>query len=366
MTTALPGAFPTFLSLFMDVTIAALYILMPSLVFPTVPFGVRVPLAYARHPAVMEERRRYTLRLSVLAAGILVVDFALYGLTRWAPLHALGMLLLVAGCWGVYYLSHRRLAHVKADQSWFADTRQAVIASVAPRPHGPSRMALDFLALPAAVILLTLAIGIWRYPALPGSLHYAMPAAFGDWRLARTPLTALLPVVFQLVVTLVFAGATSLRGIGPLGIDVEDPAGSQRQAQLIAQIIQVLLGLLALGIDAALLLAGLVGWGLLAISPELITLVILAPVLAWLIAAPALLLALRSTPRIPAAPAGRYVNRDDDRFWVLGMLYVNRDDPALLVNKRFGIGRTLNFGNPIAWVIALGLIAFIVFRILTR
>jgi uncharacterized membrane protein len=27
------------------------------------------------------------------------------------------------------------------------------------------------------------------------------------------------------------------------------------------------------------------------------------------------------------------------------MFYVNRDDPSLIVEKRFGVGYTLNFGN---------------------
>jgi len=37
--------------------------------------------------------------------------------------------------------------------------------------------------------------------------------------------------------------------------------------------------------------------------------------------------------------------------WKLGVFYVNRDDTALFVPKRFGIGYTLNFGHVAAWVI---------------
>ena len=33
------------------------------------------------------------------------------------------------------------------------------------------------------------------------------------------------------------------------------------------------------------------------------------------------------------------------------MLYFNADDPALFVEKRFGIGYTLNFGRPSAWLL---------------
>lgn len=36
----------------------------------------------------------------------------------------------------------------------------------------------------------------------------------------------------------------------------------------------------------------------------------------------------------------------DNSQWVLGMFYVNRDDPSILVERRFGFGYTINFGNP--------------------
>ncbi len=44
-------------------------------------------------------------------------------------------------------------------------------------------------------------------------------------------------------------------------------------------------------------------------------------------------------------------DRTPEDCWKAGMFYVNRDDPALLVEKRFGIGYTLNFGRLAAWVL---------------
>jgi uncharacterized membrane protein len=50
----------------------------------------------------------------------------------------------------------------------------------------------------------------------------------------------------------------------------------------------------------------------------------------------------------------------DNRRWVLGMFYVNRDDPSFLVERRFGIGYTINFGNPKAVALAGGLVALVI------
>ena len=48
--------------------------------------------------------------------------------------------------------------------------------------------------------------------------------------------------------------------------------------------------------------------------------------------------------------------RDDDAFWKLGSFYVNRDDPAVVVPKRFGVGWTINLARPVAWALLGGLV----------
>lgn len=40
----------------------------------------------------------------------------------------------------------------------------------------------------------------------------------------------------------------------------------------------------------------------------------------------------------------------DNTHWVLGVVYINRDDPSVFVEKRFGVGYTINLGNPGALV----------------
>jgi uncharacterized membrane protein len=55
-----------------------------------------------------------------------------------------------------------------------------------------------------------------------------------------------------------------------------------------------------------------------------------------------------------AAPVG---DRTDDARWLGGMIYVNPADHALFVERRMGIGWTLNFGNLWGWLLVLGVIA---------
>ena len=55
-----------------------------------------------------------------------------------------------------------------------------------------------------------------------------------------------------------------------------------------------------------------------------------------------------SSDGLPSAPEP---SPTEDRYWKAGMFYVNGEDPAFIVEKRSGIGYTLNFGHPLAWVV---------------
>jgi uncharacterized membrane protein len=57
-------------------------------------------------------------------------------------------------------------------------------------------------------------------------------------------------------------------------------------------------------------------------------------------------------PRIvnSAVPIG---DRTPDGYWKLGVFYFNPDDSAVLVEKRFGLGYSLNFARPTSWLIVL-------------
>ena len=48
-----------------------------------------------------------------------------------------------------------------------------------------------------------------------------------------------------------------------------------------------------------------------------------------------------------------------DSAWRLSSIYYNRADPALFVQKRIGLGYTLNFGNPMSWLIIGMMLALI-------
>jgi uncharacterized membrane protein len=53
-------------------------------------------------------------------------------------------------------------------------------------------------------------------------------------------------------------------------------------------------------------------------------------------------------------------DRTADTRWIGGLIYLNQKDPALLVEKRMGVGYTLNLGNPWSWASLMAVVALVV------
>jgi uncharacterized membrane protein len=58
-------------------------------------------------------------------------------------------------------------------------------------------------------------------------------------------------------------------------------------------------------------------------------------------------------------------DRTADARWIGGLLYFNPTDPAVLVERRMGIGWTMNFGNPWSWVSLMAVAVIVVIGPLT-
>lgn len=60
-----------------------------------------------------------------------------------------------------------------------------------------------------------------------------------------------------------------------------------------------------------------------------------------------------------------FINKDDDDHWILGnTIYYNKEDPSLFIEKRFGIGWTINAGRPLGLIIYISLILIIIVSII--
>lgn len=329
-------------------------VLAPAITKPTVPFGVRVPPERTRAPSVTAARRVYTLRAAVAAVCCTTAAFLLPASTPgWVP--RLILLLELAAGVGCQQLARRQITAAKRAEQWFVGRRQVVVTDTAWHAD-PPRFPVGWLFPALAVIAVTATVGALRYPGLPARLPDT------GVRLApKSPASAFAAVIGQGYVTALWTGLLLLAYRARPDLDAADPAASAARYRLfLGRAAKAVLALVAC-VNLSLLLSALRTWRLLPLADDAAVLV-LAPFAAGLITVGIVLTGagqggFRLAP-VAAQPAGPSpADRDDDRFWKAGLLYVNSGDPALVVAARFGAGWTLNLANPAAWLVIAALIA---------
>lgn len=319
----------------------------PLVTRPALQFGVRVPPGHRAVPVVRRERRNYQWRSAVIAICAAAALIAWGGHKSWVPSRLILIVELTADI-GCFWLAHRRIAKVKADEGWFAGGRQVVVADTSWRTQPPV-FPIGWLLPAAAVIAATVVIGILHYPHLPAYLDLA------SRRVATSPVSAFAAAFAQVYVTGLWAGLLVLVYRSRPDLDAADPAESLRTyRKALGVFARAGLVLLAC-VDLTILLAALRLWQVFRL-PGGDDALVAVPVAAGLVVFfGAVVRAGVVRARTSQGPGE--TDRDDDRFWKGGIVYVNRDDPALLVGARVNFGWTVNFGNWVAWVLVAGFLA---------
>jgi uncharacterized membrane protein len=329
----------------------------PAMTRPTVPFGVRVPAERARATVIRRERHVYAWRTAAIGVCCTVTALLLGGHGSWW-LTRIILLLEVAGGLGCYAIAHKKITAVKRAENWYAGHRQIVATDTSWRadpPRFPARWLLPALTVIAATVI----VGAVRYPDLPARLA----AGWGGTghRAPKSVISVFGFVLAQLYVTVLWTGLMLIVYRSRPDIEASDPAASTRRyRRFLAAYTRAILTLLAL-VDLTLLLAALDRWQVyrlsgpgyaLPILPFAVGLLILA-----VVAARTGQGGFRLSGRVARFGPAPGTDRDDDRFWKAGLIYLNRDDPAIMVAARFGVGWTFNVANPMAWLVIAGIVA---------
>jgi uncharacterized membrane protein len=207
----------------------------------------------------------------------------------------------------------------------------------------------------------TLVIGITRYSTMPALLptHYRAGGT-GQHLVPKSVGVAFLPVFTQVAVTVLIVVLTLVVFRSRPDIDAAAPLTTARRHRIfLARMARALL-VLAASVNLSMAAAAWFIWtghpGQIGQTGQ--TGAVLAPAVVGI--ATVLIVAVRTGQEgsrvpvtTPGEPAATLTQRDDDALWRGGLVYVNRDDPAVFVPRRFGIGWTINLGNRLVWVLAV-------------
>ncbi|WP_028276309.1 DUF5808 domain-containing protein [Arthrobacter sp. I3] len=192
-------------------------------------------------------------------------------------------------------------------------------------------------------------------PSMPDALAVHHGANGAPNRLAAKSVVSAFSLVFvQIGVTGLLVGIAAAIFHSRPDLDPARPLASARwYRQYMSLGVKALLGLVPM-IDVGMLGSSLLMWTG-TVTPWA-GLVVALPILAAVVVA-IVVLARNNRERDEGERDTGLTHRDDDKYWRGGLVYINREDHALMVPRRFGLGWTLNFGNPRSAMLLAGVFA---------
>ena len=330
------------------IILGAILIILPRIGRRGLLFGVYVGEARSMGEEAERLRREWTRGMAILVVAALVVGMGLEAALANPVLMPLSSGLLVLGFFVLYFRSYGRARRLAAD---------APPPAAAPFQSGPAPSAgiapLVVLVVGLSGGLLALGYAWSHYPLLPERIpvHFGLDGRPDGWAPRSAASVMFLPFL-TLAMGIVFGVLTYFVAHAKRALRYADDGTSlaaqdrfrRMMCRFLATLGVLVTTMLTLGSISSIRVAmGEAG----ALSALFLALGVGVAVTAF---GGVLYIAVRygqGGARLERAAASAPLTNGlaDNRFWHLGMFYVNRDDPSIMVEHRFGLGYTINLGN---------------------
>ncbi len=338
-------------------------LLMPKLTRKELFFGIRIPEKEINHPTLRQIYKKYVLLTLSLSIPITAILILIIYLTNSVALFSLGLIATIFIQYIFYYLSHKKVKMLKLSEHWNEQNEEVVIIDTGYTGSKRSKLIASqwWFLVSLLIIAFNIFIILANYDALPNRIpiHWGIDGTPDQWIDKTFSSIFYMPILQLFLVGILFFAYKSIAW-AKQQISATNPEESLEKSRIFRLrwsrfIVGVLLILQIMFTYLNLTSFGLIDSNsvIMSVLPFVITITIILTVI---------VLALRtgqggSRLKIKfRSSMEKSFDRDDDKNWKLGLFYFNPDDPSIFIEKRFGIGFTINFGNFTALLILLVLI----------
>lgn len=351
-----------------------LKLLNPLIMRNEIFFGVRLPKKLIRHKELLKLKKLY-MRNNILTCVVYMAIFVYVFLkTPDNTVLIAGIILFFILNTIIYYLTHKKVKEFKlCNESSLEKRREVILIDTSFRNNKrrkivPSKL---WFLLPAFIVVINIVLGYMNYEKLPifipihwnadgkvdGSTIKSIGIIF-TMPLEQIFITAYMFIIYKII-------EKSKQQINSFSPNNSKEASRIFRYRWASNIIFLNVILLICNTISNLYLLEIFHVNfkfLLFMNPVIIIFILFdLLVLSLLTGQGGSRIKLTTEPSEEAV----YDNFDDDRYWKFGLIYFNPKDPALFVEKRFGIAFGLNYGKKSAYVLIVALIvSFIVMNIL--
>ncbi len=324
-------------------------------------YGVRIPIEYGGTEKLNSIHRNYQKRLVIC----FIIFNIILTLINLKVSDELKVVLLLPEIFSVmalialnYLAAYNKVLKLSNDEKWDFDGN-VVIVDTNFRAKGEDKkravISIWWYAIPLSLMLIT-----WAGIVINALRPFQRVLTESTVRWGSGGLFAVMTVaVVQLILNLIFIGTHKWTEKTKQSLNGGKVSEIKNRSRQIRYNLSAAYLILAIFINLQLMMMGFSMCGIFSTSlltnGGLMITSFLIPVL--MVIAVIVKSARGSDNQISKGETGQQViNRKDDQYYKFGVFYYNKNDPALFVEKRMGIGATLNLARPAAKIFA-GIIA---------
>lgn len=347
--------------------VAAIMAFIPQFTRKDIAFGVSIPKGQKKRMPIRGWEVKYSLFVMIVGV-ILAVIILVVGddetIIMWSL--GVGFIILLSIIYGLYVYFHKKVKHFKRESGWREEAPGKIVVSLSSEDRK-----VKFSSWWYTIYLVILAgafiIGYIKLPELPDMLetHFNAAGQVDGW-MAKEQAVWMMPLTalgLSLVMFLAHLGISRAK----FSIDPDDKKGSSQRQKKFRTKMALFIYVTGLTVLLNLAISHMMIITILPNDPRIIYAMIVLTVLVILVFIVSVFLmgqsGWRSSDKARSQGSETIIKRDDDKYYKLGSFYFNPKDPSLMVEKRFGIGWTFNFGNPLAWLITIAIITIIIISV---
>lgn len=350
---------PLVILFFIWIPIIIINALVPFWSQPGIFFGILIPKEQIRHQKLLTIRRNYCV--ATVVAAILFMGLSILCVQREVMSMLASIVYLIPAYFVVHILIYLQgysgVKHLKKEKQWTVE-KSSVIA-VDTSEHNWSTISRMWNLVPLWLIAANIMFVAWNYDRIPAQIPIHYDASGQVDRIAQKSVGIIFALnLIQCLMVLIMAGVQeaiirSKRQVHPEQSESTNNLRRSSRRYQAAVIHFITLISLALFASVQFSIIGLIDSSL--TNWTLIVAILL--IFAALISLP-IVLKKNRTLMAEANAHTVFPDAGSDEYWKWGLFYVNRNDPALFVEKRGGVGITINLGRLTGWVFLIAPLVF--------
>lgn len=355
------------MSLFIFGLLYITFLLTPKMSRKDLIFGVFIPLDRTEDMEIKKISKQYSVELTTFTMISLLLYFLLLNTILNSPLMILALPFFIIGYFLIFLRAYNKTKNYKAANNLIGDKKQVVYVntsmSLKLRKH--SVISFYWFLIPMFISLTNFVLPLIKYDELPSkiAIHWNIQGIadnFIDKSIGSVIVHGLMLFAMVILLTLVNLSIA----VSKNRIDSSSPISSSEKLYRFKRLNSIMIYSLTVLISTLITVLNLNSMNIISINLShftplfiiLLLVIILPPIIIDIkLGQGGHKLKLNADEKSDDTVS----NVDDDAFWLLGSIYYNPNDPSLFVEKRFGVGWTLNFGNKLAIIISILFIIFI-------